>query len=170
MPITKDKKREIIKELGEKITKQKIVVFADFTGVKVKELSDLRKKIKKEEGELKVVKKTLARIAFQKSGLEIDTKKLQGEIAFILGYKDQLGTAKILYQFSKSNPSFKILGGFLDGELKGSDNIIALAQLPTREELLSMLVGSIASPMSSFINVLQGNIKGLIQVLKQVKT
>jgi len=83
MSITKDKKREIIKELGEKITKQKIVVFADFTGVKVKELSDLRKKIKKEEGELKVVKKTLARIAFQKSGLEIDTKKLQGEIAFI---------------------------------------------------------------------------------------
>ena len=170
MAITKDKKKTIVSELEKKIAKQKLVIFSDFKGVRVKELSGLRKQIKQEEGELRVAKKTLARIAFKKAGLEIDTKKLEGEIAFVFGYKDQVGPAKMLYQFSKNNPAFKILGGFLEKEQKGADEIIALAQLPTRDELLAKLVGSVAFPLSGLANVLQGNIKGLITVLSKIKT
>lgn len=170
MAITKEKKKNILSELDKKIAKQKVVVFGDFKGVKVKELGELRKQVKKEEAELKISKKTLARIAFKKAGLEIDTKKLDGEIAFVFGYNDQVGPAKVAYQFSKANPNFKILGGFLEGELKEAKDMIALAQLPTRDELLAKLVGSIASPMSGLVNVLQGNIRGLVYIISQIKT
>ena len=169
MALTKDKKNKILSELKEKIDRQKVVIFADFTGIKVKDLSNLRKKIKKENGELKVAKKTLARIAFEKVGLKINKEQLKGEAAFVFGYQDQVGPAKILYQFSKANPNFKILGGFLNGELKNDLDIIELAKLPSREELLARFVGSISAPISGLVNVLQGNIKGLIFALSAIK-
>ena len=169
MPITKEKKNIILKNLEEKIEKQKVVIFTDFTGVKVKDLVNLRKNLKKVEGELKVAKKTLAKIALEKKGFTIDTKKLKGEMALVFGYNDQVAPAKTIYQFSKENPSFKILGGFLENEYKEEKDIIELAKLPSREELLAKIVGSIASPMSGFVNVLQGNIKGLIYALSAIK-
>ncbi|MDP1538797.1 MAG: 50S ribosomal protein L10, partial [bacterium] len=75
-----------------------------------------------------------------------------------------------VYQFGLANEKLKILGGFLEGKFKEAEEIIALAQLPTKEGLLAKLVGSIASPISGLINVLQGNIKGLITVLAKAKT
>ena len=168
MAITKEKKNTIVAELEEKIEREKLVIFTDFKGVGVKSLTDLRKKLKKSQSELKVAKKTLANIAFKKKGLEVDAKGLQGEVAMVFGYEDQVLPAKTIYQFTKENPNFKILGGFLEKEYKNSADIIALAQLPTREELLAKAVGSIASPLSGFVNVLQGNIKGLVYVLSAI--
>lgn len=169
MPQTKEQKKKVVEELKEKIAKQKIVIFADFTGLKVKELSNLRKQLKKADAELKIAKKTLSKIAFKEGGLEIDTKKLEGEIALIFGYKEELPTAKMVYQFSQENPALKILGGFLENKLREAKEIIALAQLPSREELLARLVGSISAPVSNFVYVLQTNIKNLMYILSHVK-
>lgn len=168
---TKARKQKILEELKEKIDKQKVVVFFDFTGLKVKDLSNLRKKLKKENGELKVAKKTLIAIAFKKLNESIaeNIKKLSGEIALVFGYQDVILPAKTLWQFSRDFPSLKILGGFVENNFKAADEIIALAQLPSREELLAKLVGSIAGPISGFVNVLQGNIKGLIYALSAIK-
>jgi large subunit ribosomal protein L10 len=172
MALTKVQKQKIIEELKEKIDRQKLIIFFDFTGLKVKDLSNLRKKLKKENAELKVAKKTLMAIAFKKLNESIakNIKKLGGEIALVFGYQDIISPAKTLWQLSKDFPNLKILAGFVENEFKTADEIITLAQLPTREELLAKLVGSIASPISGFVNVLQGNIKGLINVLAKVKT
>jgi len=140
------------------------------TGLKVKDISDLRKKLKTEEGNLKVVKKTLIEKAFKENNLEFDKNKYKEEIALVLGFKDEILPAKTVYQFGLANEKLKILGGFLEGKFKEAEEIIALAQLPTKEGLLAKLVGSIASPISGLINVLQGNIKGLITVLARAKT
>ena len=171
MASTKQQKQKIVEELKEKIGKQKTVVFFDFTGLKVKDLSNLRKKLKKENGELKVAKKTLMAIAFKELNESVakNIKKLTGEIALVFGYQDVILPAKTLWQFSKSFPSLKILGGFVENDFKEAEEIIMLAQLPSKEELLAKLVGSIASPMSGFMNVLQGNIKGLIYALSAIK-
>jgi len=169
MPQTKEQKKKVVEELKEKIAKQKIVIFADFTKLKVKELSNLRKQLKKVDSELKVAKKTLSKIAFKEGGLEIDTKKLEGEIALIFGYKEEIPPAKTVYQFSQENPALKILGGFLENKLREAKEIVELAQLPTREELLAKLVGSISAPVSNFVHVLQANIKGLIFALSAIK-
>lgn len=171
MPFTKQQKQKIVEELKEKIDKQKVVVFFDFTGLKVKNLSNLRKKLKKENSELKVAKKTLMAIAFKglNESVAKNIKKLTGEIALVFGYQDVILPAKTLWQFSRDFPNLKILGGFVENDFKEAEEIIALAQLPSREELLAKLVGSIASPMSGFMNVLQGNIKGLIYALSAIK-
>ena len=169
MAFTKQQKQKIVEELKEKTERQKAIIFVDFTGLKVKDFSLLRKKIKAAGNELKVVKKTLMDIAFKKAKLTAEPKKMPGEIALVFGYQDIISPAKIAWQFSKDFPSLKILGGFLENDFKEADEIIALAQLPSREELLTKLVGSIAGPISGFVNALEYNIKGLIYLLTKVK-
>ena len=169
MPLTKEQKKKIVEDLKEKIARQKAIIFVDFSGLRVKDLSNLRKKLKAANSELKVTKKTLLDLVFKKTGLAIEAKKIKGEIALIFGYKDGLSLAKMIYQFSETNPNLKILGGFFEKKFREAEEIITLAQLPTREELLAKLVGTIFAPVSNLVNVLQGNIKGLIYALSGIK-
>ncbi len=170
MALTKVQKQKIIEGLREKIVKQKIMIFVDFTGLKVKDLSNLRKKLRAENSELRVVKKTLAGIVFKSLKLDLKPKKMSGQIGIVFGYKDIISPAKIIYQFSQENPNLKILDGFFEEKTRKTEEIIILAQIPSKEELLTKLVGSIKAPILNFVNVLQGNIKGLIYVLARAKT
>ena len=166
---TKEEKKKILEELKEKISKQKVTIFVDFTGLKMKDIFDLRKKLKMVDSQLKVTKKTLAQIAFNKSGLKTEIKKLKGEIAFVFGLKDEISPTKTIFQFSRIDPNLKILGGFLENKFVEAEKIVELAKLPTREELLGKLVGSISAPVSNLINVLQGNLRNLVSILSQLK-
>ena len=170
MALTKAQKQKILEDLKEKIAKQKAIIFIDFSGLKVKDLSGLRRKLKAADCQLKVAKKTLMGIAFKGAKIEVEAKKLPGEVALVFGYKDPISPAKIVYQFAAMNPSLKILGGFFENKFRELEEIITLAQLPTREELLVRLVGSIQAPVSNFVRILEANIKGLIYVLTKVKT
>lgn len=163
---TKAQKQEVLDDLKDKITRQKSMVFIDFTGMKVKDIFGLRKKLKAIGGELKVAKKTLMSLAFKKT--DFDPEKLEGEIALIFGYQDEISPAKIAYQTSQENKSLKILGGFLENKFIDGEKVIELAKLPTKDELLGRLVGTISAPISGFVNVLQGNIRGLVQALNQI--
>lgn len=169
MALTKIQKKKIIDDLKEKISKQKIMVFVDFTRLKVKDFSILRQLLKKAGSEIKVAKKTLMEIAFKDGNLAVETKKMPGEIALVFGYHDEISAPKTVYQFSKANPNLKILGGFYENKLRESDEILTLAQLPAREELLARLVGSIWAPVSNMVFVLNGNIKGLLYALSAIK-
>lgn len=169
MPLSKEQKQKALKALKEKIAKQKAMFFVDFSGFKVKDMSGLRKKIRGVDGEFKVAKKTLMGLAFKDAKIEVDAKKMQGEIALVFGYKDELSPAKLIWETSRGNQNLKILGGFMNNKLMTKEEVEFLAQLPSRDELLAKLVGSIASPMSGFLNVLQGNIKGLVLALNAIK-
>lgn len=168
MPLTKEQKKKIIEDLKEKIARQKVIIFVDFTGLKVKDLSFLRKKLKTSGNEIKVAKKTLIGIAFKENKIEFEPKKLPGEIALVLGYNDEISPAKIVWEFSQEHPNLKILGGFFENKFFETEKIIELAKLPTKEELLARLVGSISAPISNFVNILQANIKGLILALNAI--
>lgn len=170
MALTKIQKQRIIEDLKEKTSKQKAMVFADFTGLRVKDLSDLRKKLKAAGNELKVVKKTLLKLVLKEKKVEMKVEELKGEVAVIFGFKDELSPAKITYQFGEGNLNLKILGSFFENEFKNAEETIILAKLPAKKELLSELVATISAPMSQFVNVLQGNIKGLICVLAKART
>jgi large subunit ribosomal protein L10 len=158
MPQTKQQKKEILEELDKKIEKQKTVIFFDFTGLKVKDFSSLRKSFKTVGDELKVVKKTLMDLAFKKAKLQVEPKKMSGEIALVFGYQDELSPAKMLYQFGKSNKNLKILGGFFEGKFREAEEIIALAQLPSKEELIANLFFTVKSPLFAINNLLQRNL------------
>ena len=138
--LSKTKKAEILKDLKEKIARQKTMVFVDFTGLKVKDFSNLRKKLKAAGNELKVAKKTLMGIVFKEAKLEAEIKKLPGEVALVFGYQDVVSPAKIVYQFAEANPNLKILGGFLENKIRTAEEIVVLAQIPSKEELLAKFV------------------------------
>jgi len=169
MPLNKEQKKNIVKELKDNIAKQKAVVFVSVKGLKASELFDLRKQLKESNCLLSVAKKTLLKIAFKENKIELNEKELEGQIALIFGFKDEIAPAKTAYNFSLKNENLKILGGFLENQLRNMEEIIILAKIPSKQELLAKFIGSIKAPMSGFVNVLQGNIKGLVYVLSQIK-
>jgi len=169
MALNKSQKKKIIDDLKEKVEKQKILFFVDFKGLKVKDLSNLKKRLKKVDSQLKVSKKTLLKLALKEKGIELDTKKLEGEVASVFGFKDEIMPAKITYQFSIENKNIKILGGYFEGKFKEAEEMLMLAQLPTKDELLGRLVSSVSAPIYNFVRVLNANIKGLVYVLSAIK-
>jgi len=169
MALARGKKEVIIESLKEKISKQKSIVFVAVEKIKAEELFDLREKLKTDDCLLTVSKKTLLNKAFEDKKTEIGFKQLDGQVGLIFGFKEEIAPAKISYNFKKENKNLKILGGFFGNKFMEAEEVIILAKLPSRKELLAKLVGSISSPMSGFANVLQGNIKGLITVLAKAK-
>ena len=159
MALTKIQKQKIINDLKEKFARQKAIVFADFKGLKVKDLSQLRKAMKKQDCELKVAKKTLISLVLKEKKIDIDVKKMAGEIVLGFGYKDEILPFKLFYGFSKTNENLKILGGLTDGEIVDKEKALALGQLPSRDELLVRLM----------VNVLKGNLRNLVYALSQIK-
>jgi len=181
MPFTKEQKKKIIEDLTQDFSRQKATAFIDFQGLKVKDMADFRKKIKEVGGRLQVAKKTLIKIASEKAELKLekklegetrqnfDIKNLSGQIGLVFAFEDPLSPLKAAYQFSQTNENIKMLAGIFEGKFIGKEEVITLAQLPSREELLAKLVGSISAPISGLVNVLQGNMKGLIFVLSAIK-
>ena len=88
----------------------------------------------------------------------------------MFGLEDPILPLKSLYNFAKEHESLKFIAGIFDNALLDKEEVLALAQLPSKEELLAKLVGSLASPLSGLLNTFQGNIKGLITVLAKAKT
>lgn len=171
MAKTKEQKQEILNDLKEKIEKQKSVVFMDFTKVNVKGLTELRKKMKESDCEFKVAKKTLIQKAFEGSSTKVgdSVREMQGEIALGFGYSDEVSVFKVSGDFSKTNENFKVLGGLIGDDVFGDDKAKVLSELPTKQELLARMVGSIGAPISGFVNALGGNIRNLVYVLNAIK-
>jgi len=169
MAKTKEQKKQAFENLKEKMGKQKTIMLVDFTGLRVKDMFDLRRRLKKVASELKVAKKTVINLALEKSGLRMETEKLKGEIALIFGYGDGISTAKAVHEFSQENPNLKILGGFFENKIREKEDFVELAQIPSESELWARLAGSLSAPMSNLARALQYNLKGLIYVLSAVK-
>ena len=170
MPLTREQKKEIINNLEEKIKRQKAMIFAAIEGLKAEEIFELRKKLKEKDCLLIVVKKTLADRVFKENKINCDAKEMAGQLALIFGFKDELSPAKISYKFFQTNKKLKILGGFFENNFINTEEVVELAKIPSKKELLARLVGSIKAPVANFVNVLQGNIKGLLYVLSKIKT
>jgi len=175
MPLTRVQKQEIITELEDLLLKQKEMVFVDFSGLKAKKILELRKRLKKQNCLLKVPKKTLLKVAFNNVKIPFTETigEIPGQLAVVFGFEDEIIPAKITYEFSKESEDLKILTGIIKDKnyrCLTKEEIIELAKLSSKEELLAKFIGSISSPVSNFVNILKGNIKGLLYVLTQIKT
>jgi large subunit ribosomal protein L10 len=170
MPKTKAQKKVILEGLDKKVQSAKSVIFAKFAKLGVKENEDLRHRLKAEGGEYYVAKKTLLNLAFQKDQPEIDFRAMDGQVAAIFGYQDEAAPAKIVDTFRKELEEEKIffLGGILENKFIPAEMVEKLAKLPSKKELYAKLLGSLNSPVSGFVNVLAGNLRGLVGVLKAI--
>lgn len=168
--LTKQQKTEIIKDLTDKIKRQKGLVFTDFRGLKVGEIQDLRKQLKAAGIEYKVTKKTLIKLALEKAKKEVDTAQFEGSVALTLGYEDPIMPAKIISKFAREHKNLKILGGMIEDKFLTIEEVRELALIPSKDELLIKLIASLKSPISGFVNVLGGSIRNLIGILGAIKS
>lgn len=167
MAITKDQKKEILKDLDDKFGRSKAVYFADYRGLSVKDMGNLRSKLREEGVDFRVAKKTLMQLSLKNSDLpEAPSEVMQGPVGAAFGYDDVVMAVKTLHNFSKDNDKLKILGGLVEGKFITQAEAVELAKLPSREELLAKLVGSMKAPVSGFYGVTSGLLRGLVQVLK----
>lgn len=169
MPQTREQKQETVQGFAEQLQKQNAMVFVDVKGLDVKALASLRKQLKALGSQITVIKKTLFQRALQEKEIAIDTKKLEGQVGVVFAFKDAIEPIRAAYGFAKKEEHLKILGGYFEQEFRSPETVKEIAQLPTREQLLSRMVGVIQSPLQGFRNVLEGNIKGLVYVLSQIK-
>ena len=169
MPKTKQQKQEILQQLTEKLAKQQAMVFVDVKGLDVKDISALRKELRQNGAQMVVAKKTLLQKALSEKKIQADLKQMEGQIAVVFAYEDPLIAIKSTHMFAKTNEHLKIVGGYFEDKIQEATQIVALANLPSKEELLARLTGSIAAPLSGFANVLQGNIKGLLIALNAIQ-
>ena len=178
MPKTKAQKVEIVDKMAEKIKKAKVLVFTSFNqigkkGLNFSEMEKLKKDLKKADAEYVVLKKTLLNLALQKFSLsdEIKAKELDGSVAVLLGYRDIIEPLKILHKLSKSNGALLLYFGLNTDEKKiiSKEILIELAVLPSKGVMIGRVVGMIKYPLSGLMNALQGNIRGLVGALSQIK-
>jgi len=171
MAKTKEQKKQILQDLTEKINKAKSIIFTSFNALGVKENEELRNKLRAENSEYFVIKKTLLNLALKDINIkDLDVKKLEGQIAVVFGYDDEVAPARVVGDFRKKNEDkINFVGGILEGKLLLKDEVTALAKLPGKQELYAKLVGSINAPVFGFVNALAGNLRNLVCVLKAIE-
>jgi len=169
MAQTKEQKQKSLKEIQENIDKQKSMVFVAYEGLKASDILELKRVLKEANCKFVVIKKTLLNLALKDKKIDFNSRDLEGQLGLVFGFEDEVSAAKLSYQFSKKNDSLKLLAGFFEDKIIDKDEVIALAQIPSRSELLAKLVGGLTNPISGLASVLQGNIKGLVYTLSAIK-
>lgn len=170
MPKTKQQKEQIVEDLTQRIKQGKSVVFVNFSGLNVAVQEKLRAKCREAQIDYKVAKKSLLKVALKNAGFDVsDPSLLTGEIGVAVSLADEAAGPKALHQFAKEHEQLKFIGGFLGKDYLMREKIIALAKLPSRQELLGQILGSISAPLYGLVNVLSGNLRNLVYVLNAIK-
>ena len=169
MPKTKEYKAKVVDTLTEHLQQSKSAVLVGYKGLKVTETEELRNKLREKNIHFHVTKNTLFKIALSKTGIKVAPELLDKPMAIAFAMEDEVAPAKEIDLFAKQHEAIEILGGILENEFIDERAIKQLASLPSKEELYAKVVGSIASPLSGMVNVLAGNIRGLVNVLGQYR-
>lgn len=156
--LTKSQKIELVKDLADILKSNSSLLFVDFTGLNMGELTALKKDLKKEGLGWKALKKSLVGFAFEKSGREnFDLSSHKSSVAVVYGSgESSAAMAKIIHEFIIKNKKIEILGGFLLGQKMLKEAVTVLAKLPPRPVLLAQVLQMFMSPISGFARVLDG--------------
>ncbi len=165
----RDEKAQIVADLAEKLKTSKAAIFADYRGLNVADATALRKSFREAGAEIRVVKNTLTRIAADKAGFKGLDGFLTGPTAIAFGFQDPVVPAKLLMDFTKTNRNLEIKGGLVEGRVVGVGEIKALADLPSREVLISQVLRGLQGPLAGLSAVLQGPIRKLVYGLKAIQ-
>ena len=163
-------KQKTVEDIQERFKKAQAVFLFEYHGLTVSDMTGLRMKLREGQGELKVLKNTLVKKALEGSPLkEALAAEFKGPVACAFSYSDVVNTAKILVDFKKEDQFLKFKSGVLKEKKIESQEIKALAKLPSREVLLAHLLGTLAAPISSFVSVLAAVPRKFLYVLKAVE-
>ena len=162
-------KEKIWQEVYEKLQKSEAVFVVNYQGIKVESMNELRRSLKNAQGEIKVVKNTLARIALDKAGIPYDDELMRGQNAFAFSYLDAVQIATLLADAGKKLPQLEVKGGWLNRNPLKPEEIKRLAQLPSREQLIAQVVGGMKATITGLVGVLQGLLRRLVGDLQAIE-
>ncbi len=169
MAISREKKVQIVEDLKDKFARASMVILADCTGLTVGETNELRFKLRDAQGELKVAKNTLVRIAAAGTQVEELLDDLRGPNAMVLAYDDPVAVAKALMEFAKDNDNVRVKVGILEGSKMDADGVIALSKLPSKEVLIAQLLSVMVAPATGLVQALSGIPRKLLYALNAIK-
>ncbi len=141
-------KEEAVNELAEKMKDAKLILFADYRGINVEDVTKIRATLRKANSEYKIIKNNISKRTLEKCGIEGLDSAVEGPTAIIIGKDDYLEPAKAIYEYTKDHDFYKIKGGVIEGKVMTAEEIITLAKLPSRETLIGMLAGGLLGTIS----------------------
>jgi len=162
-------KKAVVQVVKEKFESAQGVVLTDYRGLDVAEVTELRAKLREAGVEYRVIKNTMTRFAVNEIGIEGLDPYLVGPTAIAFGAEDPVRPAKVLFDFAKEHKNLEIKAGILEGQVIDMDGVKVLADLPSREVLLSQVVRGMQTPLTGFAVVLQANLRKFVYVLDAVR-
>lgn len=162
-------KKQEVNELSEKLKSAASGVLVDYKGISVSDDTKLRAELRKAGVFYAVKKNSIIGRAAKEAGLEGLESMLSGSTAIALSESDLTAAAKVLAKFAEDHENFTIKGGFIEGKVASTAEINDLAKLPSKEVLLAKFLGGMNAPISGFVNVLNGNLRGLVVALNAIK-
>jgi len=170
LPLNKEEKKLVVKELCDEFKSSEGVVLTDYKGLDVSGINQLRNNLREKGIKYKVYKNTLIKRAAKEVGLDKISEDLTGCTAIAFSKDEPILTVKLLHQFSTDKKEiFKLKKALVEGKVFFGKQLESIANLPTKEELLSKLLGNMKSPITSFVYVAKAPISGLINVINQIK-
>jgi len=164
----RSEKEAVVEELSDIFSRSKAIYMTDFTGLNVEEITELRDRLRDISASFRVIKNTLALLAMQRTGLEEFGKLLDGPTGLAFTEGDEIAPAKVIVEFSKEKSRPKVKSGIVDGKVIGPEDVLKLASLPSREQLIAMVSGGIGAPLSSLLYCLNGTIRNLLYTLNSL--
>jgi large subunit ribosomal protein L10 len=168
MSKSKSQKQTDLQELTEKVKTAKSIVFTDYKGTTVKDITKFRSALRKENVFSKVYKLSLVKKALSEAGVSGNIADYKTPVILSMSNEDETSPARVIKSLAKEIKTIKVLEGVVDKAVIAKTQVEALADLPSKDQLRGMLVGTINAPVSGFVNVLAGNIRSLINVLNAV--
>ena len=168
MASSREAKEKAVETLSGELGRIKLAVMTDYRGLTVREVEELRGVLREEGISYRVTKNTLLRLAAKNHPAlaTIDPASFTGPTALAMGFDDEVAPARVIFQYAKTHQALEIVGGITgDGQLLSAAQVKALATLPSREQLLAQVVGTIAAPLTGFVGVMTGNVRSIINVL-----
>ncbi len=167
--LRKDEKVQVVSELKDKFEKAKGVVFTDYRGLNVEEMTGLRDALRSVSLEYKVIKNTLAKLATEGTPIADAKDIITGPIGIAIGYDDPVLLVKQVLEYSKKNSKLEIKGGVIEGSVCSVDQMEAISKLPSREVQLSMLAGAMNAPATKLAGLMNATVTQFLYALEALK-
>jgi len=161
-------KESLVVEIKERFNASEAVIMVDYRGLTVKQMQTLRRSVREVGGEISVYKNSLTEIAVRELALPNMDEFLAGPTAFVFVSEDPVAPAKALTAFAKENPALELKGGFVQNMVVDAEGIKAIATLPSREELIAKLLGTMLNPLTGTVRVLSGPARAFATVLDAI--
>lgn len=166
----RSEKQQIITDVAEKVSRAKSMFFADFTGITVEQVNELRREFRKSGIEYKVVKNTLARKALESvTGYDTVLDKLVGPTAIAFSYDDPVAPAKIIKKFREKHEKLDVKVCVLEKQVYDGSKLAELAKLPSRAEMVAGILGSIQAPISGIVGAISAVMRDLVSVVDAIE-